>query len=96
MSKDLDIDAMNNQELKAEILKLHHAIRKVVTRRADDLCWRDIYTDLAKLVGIEFCPQLIADPEQFASNCRKFDQSLRTGGDYVPVFVEKKDDRANG
>ncbi len=33
----------------AEVQRLREAIRKVVTQRADDLCWRDVYTELAAL-----------------------------------------------
>jgi len=73
----------------ARVRTLENAIRKVVTQRADDLCWRDVYTDLAKLVGVEFCPALICDPEKFIANCRQFDASLRGGGKYQPVYVEK-------
>ena len=81
---------MLKDELVIEVERLRAAIRNVVTQRADALCWRDAYTDLAGLVGIQFCPQLIADPEQFAANCKHFDTSLRTGGKYIPIFCEKK------
>lgn len=77
-------------QLEARIVELETAIRNVVTQAGDDICWRDVYTDLAKLVGIDFCPQLICDSEKFISNCRKFDASLREGGKYRPVFVEKR------
>lgn len=71
------------------LMKLEAAVRRVVTQRADDLCWRDVYTELAELVGVEFCPALMADPEQFNANCRRFDESLRNGGQYIPVYGEK-------
>lgn len=67
---------------------LEDAIRKVVTQRADDLCWRDVYTELAKLVGVDFKPELICDSDKFIANCRAFDKSLREGGEYRPVNVE--------
>jgi hypothetical protein len=66
---------------------LREAIRQIVTQRGDNICWRDVYTDLAKLVGVDFCPQLIADPEKMLVNCRAFVQSLQSGP-YVPVYVE--------
>lgn len=75
------------EQLKARIDELENGIKRVVTQEGDDLCWRDIYTELAKLVGIKFVPQLMADPEKFAANCKAFDTSLRTGGKYVPIYV---------
>lgn len=77
-----------NAARPSRIEELEAAITRVVTQRGDDLCWRDIYTELARLVGIEFCPQLMADPEQFAANCKRFDASLRDGK-YTPVYCEK-------
>ena len=70
------------------LMSLDAAVRRVISQRADDLCWRDVYTELAALVGVDFCPQLIAEHCQFAANCRAFDLSLRTDGPYVPVYVE--------
>lgn len=84
-----DIEKMSIDELKTEVSKLRDAIKGVVTERADRLCWRDVYTELGKLVDIEFSPELIAEPEQFLSNCKQFDKSLREGGSYLPVYVEK-------
>jgi len=78
-----ELDAANRR-----VAELESAIKKVVTQEGDDICWRDIYTDLAKLVGIEFCPKLIAEPEQMLANCCEFVRSLR-GGDYTPVYVER-------
>lgn len=76
------------EDLTARIVELETAIRKVVTQRGDDICWRDAYTDLAKLVGIDFCPELICDPEKHLANCCMFIGSLRTGK-YKPIFVEQ-------
>lgn len=66
-----------------ELERLRDAIRSVVTQEADDLCWLDVYTNLAKLVGIYFTPKLMADPEKFIANCRRFNKSLREGGKYT-------------
>ena len=67
---------------------LEAAVRRVVTQRADAICWRDAYTDLARLVGVEFLPELICDREKMLANCRAFVDSLH-GGPYVPVYVER-------
>jgi hypothetical protein len=79
-------------EIKKKLKRLENLetyIKQIVTERADRLCWRDIYTILAKEVGINFVPELVAGPEQFIANCKAFDQSLRNGGEYKPVYVEE-------
>lgn len=79
-------------KLVAEVKRLRlleDVVRRIVTQRADNLCWRDVYTELATLVGVEFCPDLIADPEHMLTNCCAFVHSLRTGGKYLPVYVER-------
>lgn len=65
------------------------AILRIVGRRADDVCWRDAYAELAGLVGRPFNPELIGDPEKMLANCRRFVYSLHNGGPYVPVYVER-------
>lgn len=83
------LDAVGHvDELMNDSDRLREAIKKVLTQRGDDICWRDVYTDLAKLVGIEFTPELICDPAQHLANCERFISSLQQGP-YVPVFVEK-------
>lgn len=82
--------AKQNEELRARVAELEEAINGVVTQRADDLCWRDIYTELAKLVGIDFTPELICDQDKFLANCKRFDESLRSGGGYLAVHTEQK------
>jgi hypothetical protein len=69
------------------LLRLEEAVKRVVTQRADDLCWRDVYTELAKLVGVDPTPHLIVPPERMLVNCCHFVESLRTAGKYVPVYV---------
>ena len=78
------------RELGDRINTLEAAIEKVVTQEGDDLCWRDIYTELAGLIGIDFVPKLICDPDHMAANCKAFDKSLREGGEYIPIYTEKK------
>lgn len=80
---------MNRSELKGELVRLRTAIRDVIDQRGDDLCWRDVYTKLAALVGVEFVPQLMCDPDTMRANCNRFIDSLYNGGPYIPVYVEK-------
>lgn len=87
---DQDLEFMYRHELKAEVRRLRAAIRSVVTQRCDHLCWRDVYTDLSKLVGIEFEPEMIDDSEKMLVNCRQFIESLKTGGPYIPIYYERK------
>lgn len=81
----------DNAALRERVAQLEDAIRKVVTQGGDDLCWRDCYTELAQLVGIEFCPKLIEEPEKMLANCCQFIHSMRTGGKYTPVYVERNE-----
>lgn len=68
--------------------QLETAIRKVVTQAGDDLCWRDIYVELARLVGIEFNPDLLPK-EQMLRNCERFIDSLASGAPYFSVERER-------
>jgi len=77
------------EEEYERLKSLESAVRRVVSTRADDLCWRDVYTELAGLVGYTFCPDLIEPPEKMLVNCCHFVHSLRTGGEYKPIYVEK-------
>ena len=80
----ISVDKDEYERLKT----LEATVTKVVTQRGDDICWRDIYTELAKLVGIDFSPELICDKEKMLANCSKFVDSLYDGGTYTPVYVE--------
>jgi hypothetical protein len=71
------------------LVALDGAVRRVLAQKGDDVCWRDVYTELAGLVGVDPTPHLICDERQFLANCRRFHQSLKSGGDYVPVFVRE-------
>lgn len=77
--------------LWSEYQQLRDKVKEIVTLSGDDLCWRDIYTELASLVGVDFCPELMCDQDKFLDNCKAFDCSLRNGGPYNKVWVEKKE-----
>lgn len=69
---------------------LYLAVVRVVTQRLDDICWRDAYTDLATLVGVEFTPDLLPR-DAFLANCARFQDSLASGACYVaPVITEEE------
>lgn len=89
--KPKDPEFMSRKEHKAEIRRLRAAITKVVTQRGDDICWRDVYTELAALVGVDPTPHLINDKEKMLANCDRFCNSLMDGP-YIPVYVEKRVD----
>jgi hypothetical protein len=65
----------------ARVRCLEDAIRAVVTPQGDDLCWADVYRELASLVGIDFDPYLLPT-DVFLGNCRRFVESLRSGRPY--------------
>jgi hypothetical protein len=71
------------------LMALDGAVRRIIALEADDVCWRDAYTDLAKLVGVDYCPQLICDDEKMLANCGMFIRSLK-GGPYIPVHVRER------
>lgn len=68
--------------------RLEEAVYSMVTQRGDNLCWRDLYTQLAPLVGIEFVPEMICDKKKMLANCERFVDSLMSGEQYKPIFVE--------
>lgn len=70
--------------------KLEERVKGIVILRADELCWRDVYTELAELVGVPFNPELIEPVECHLANCEAFIKSLHDGGPYTPVYVEPK------
>jgi hypothetical protein len=70
--------------LRARVAELEEAILRVVTQQEDDLCWMDIYTELAGLVRVTFDPRLLPD-DMMLANCRRFVKSLRTGCPYQPI-----------
>jgi hypothetical protein len=65
------------------LLRIREKVRAAVTARGDDLCWLDLYRDLAALVGVTFDPKLI-DPARMLDNCHQFVRSLLAGTAYEP------------
>lgn len=61
--------------------ELEEEIKGVVTQPLDDICWRDVYTRLAKLVGIEFDPDMLPK-SQMMKQCERFIDSLKGGEPY--------------
>jgi hypothetical protein len=68
---------------EARVEELEAAIRDVLARQGDDLCWAEIYTTLGPLVGMTFDP-LRLPTDEFLANCRAYEASLRTGLPYEP------------
>lgn len=72
------------------LFMLDHAVRRLLAQRLDDVCWRDAYIELARLVGVEFKPELLPR-EAFLTNCDRFHRSLESGECYVaPVISEEE------
>jgi hypothetical protein len=69
------------------LLLIEKLVKEAVTQRCDHICWRDLYTNLAKLVGVEFVPDLIDDPAKMKANCDVFIDSLYNGP-YKPIYHE--------
>lgn len=84
-----DIEYLDRVELKKKIVHLRDKIKKIVLARCDDICWRDVYTDLAAEVGVYFEPELIDEPYKHLINCSRFIDSLRDGK-YTPIYHERK------
>lgn len=78
------------QRLLAELYDLKNAITKIVTQRLDDICWRDIYTELAGLVGVEFDPDLLPR-DQMLANCERFIDSVKNKTEYTPVYFSNEE-----
>jgi hypothetical protein len=54
---------------------------KVLNQKADNVCWRDVYLELAALLGVPFDPELLPKAE-FLHNCGVFYDSLASGCPY--------------
>lgn len=64
------------------LLKIEEILKtKVLNQKADDVCWRDVYLELAELCGVEYDPELLPR-EQFMRYCGVFYDSLATGCPY--------------
>jgi hypothetical protein len=69
-------------ELMDRVAGLESAIRWVVTQQAGDLCWMDVYTKLAGLVGIPFDP-MMSPRDVMLANCERYVDSLLGGCPYA-------------
>lgn len=56
-------------------------VLNVLAQSADDVCWRDVYTELATLAGVEFDPCLLP-LARFISNCVHFHACLAADTKY--------------
>ena len=69
---DVDLDMMNANELKNEVVRLRNAIREHRNQRGDDRCWMDdhvLYMNLPeKDSGITTLPA----KEEFLNNCARY------------------------
>lgn len=76
------------------LLRLDAAVRRVLAQRGDEVCWRDVYTELAGLVGVDPTPHLMVGRDRFLENCQAFASSMYGSGlPYHPVYVERKEQR---
>ncbi len=76
------VEAAKIEEALNQSQKLEVAVKKVLAQKLDDVCWRDVYTELAAMVGVEWKPELL--PKfVFLGNCSKFHDSLATGTPYA-------------
>ncbi len=72
----------------ARLLLLRDTVKRILAQETDSLCWRDAYTELANLVGIEWKPTLLPR-EAFIPNCERFCDSLLSGEHYLAKFTER-------
>jgi len=74
---------------------LEEACRYALSQQADNICWMDLYTKIAKILGVEWKPTLLP-PEQLRANCDRFISSIYSGcpydqGDVSRVVQEHHD-----
>jgi hypothetical protein len=62
--------------------EMKEAILDVLSQEIDHICWMDIYTKLAKVVGVPFDPTLVPRPI-FEKNCQRFTESIYSGQPYA-------------
>lgn len=62
---------------------MEELIRKVVTAKQDDLCWRDVYTELAQALPEKPAVDHTPPTPIFLANCARFEESMRVGSPYV-------------
>ncbi len=69
------------QERGVRLRKLEEVVKGVLAQELDDVCWRDVYTEMASLVGVTFDPELLPKV-QFMGHCSRFHDSLACGTKY--------------
>lgn len=80
---DHDLDLFNRHDLRTVARAMRQMIRKVVTAKGDDLCWRDVYTYLAGLLPEKPAVDFTPPTDVFLGNCKRFEESMRRGTLYV-------------
>jgi hypothetical protein len=89
MSADTDgMTEVPTRELK-RLLAIEEAVRYALTQRGNAICWRDLYTKLGDLLGVDFTPKLMDDPKVMEAECRRFITSIYAGP-YVPLHTTKR------
>lgn len=71
-------------KLRSELTRLRTlevVVKRVLTQKADDVCWRDVYTEMAALVGVKLDPGLLPR-EKLLGNCAHFYDCLAKGEPY--------------
>ena len=73
------MNPMTHMAKTLRIQELEDAILNVVSQKADNLCWRDVYTQLANLLPDHKKVTVDSTPptDIFLGNCMKFEQSMR-------------------
>lgn len=67
---------------------LEAACRYALSQQADNICWMDLYTHIAKILGVEWKPTLIPK-ECLRANCDRFIDSIYSGLPYDPGDVSR-------
>jgi hypothetical protein len=88
---DSDLDAMDRQQLAAEVLKLRHAIRRHRDATGHDLCWH--HPDLWDLLPEKVEPTIAVPPwPKFMRGCIRYRSSLDRQAPDAPVHDMEYDD----
>lgn len=82
------MDETSEQEI-ARLRKLEAVVKGVLSQEDDDHCWRDVYTEMAELVGVEWKPKVIDKPTMLR-NCERFVDCLLSGEHYVTPTVPRE------
>lgn len=76
---------LETDSISAELSNIKLAIKEVVSQKADDVCWMDVYVQLGKLVGITIRAESLAllPKATFLHNCEHYIDCLKKGETYV-------------